>query len=90
MTVFFACSAAVLVFAAVWLAVYKFGGLDWMTDATLSSAQLQLSAANLALDGEMHGAPARLSPTPAVRGSGLPTRPLFESVAAQTRLSVPL
>jgi hypothetical protein len=83
------CSAAVLVFAAVWLAVYKLGGLDWMADASLSGAHLQLSAANLALDGEMHGAAARLSPV--VAGSStLPGRPLFNALAVQAHHSMPI
>ena len=30
------CFAFLVVFAAIWLAVYKLGGLDWMTDASLS------------------------------------------------------
>jgi len=85
------CSAAILVFAAAWLAVYKLGGLDWMADASLSSAYLQLSAANLALDGEMHGAAARLSPIfAATRGNGAPTRPLFDALAAQAHHSMPV
>jgi hypothetical protein len=83
------CSAAFLVFVAVWVAVYKLGGLDWMTDSSLSSARIHLGAANLALDGEMHGAAARLSPIAAQSGTGTPSRPLFDSVAAQARLSIP-
>jgi len=83
------CSAAILVFAAAWLAVYKLGGLDWMADASLSSAYLQLSAANLALDGEMHGAAARLSPVVA-SGNSVPSRPLFDALAAQAHHSMPV
>lgn len=84
------CSAAVLVFAAAWLAVYKLGGLDWMADASLAGAHLQLSAANLALDGEMHGAAARLSPVAAVSGNSVPSRPLFDALAAQAHHSMPV
>ncbi|MDB5806230.1 MAG: hypothetical protein JWN73_3552 [Betaproteobacteria bacterium] len=87
----FVCSAAVLVFAAAWLAVYKLGGLDWMADASLASAHLQLSAANLALDGEMHGAAARLSPVVvASSGNSVPSRPLFDALAAQAHHSMPV
>jgi len=89
MSEFLVCSAAVLVFAAVWLAVYKLGGLDWMADASLAGAHLQLSAASLALDGEMHGAAARLSPL-AVSPSREPGRPLFDALAAQAHHSMPV
>jgi len=85
-----ACSAAVALFAALWLAVYKLGGLDWTADSTLAGAHQQLSAANLALDGEMHGAAARLSPVVADAGNGAPRGPLFNNLAGQARLSVPV
>ncbi|HEY4372407.1 MAG TPA: hypothetical protein VGN52_10830 [Burkholderiales bacterium] len=84
-----ACVVFVVVFAAVWLAVFKLGGMDWMSDVSLSTARVHLGAASLALDGEMHGAAERLSPA-ASRNAGVPSRPLFEAVAAQSRLSVPL
>ena len=85
---FIACAAAVALFAAVWLAVYKLGGLDWTADATLADATAQLSAANFALDGETHGAAARLSPAAV---TGIAARaPLFNSVAGQARLSMPV
>ena len=84
-----ACSAAVLVFAAVWLAVYKLGGLDWTGDTSLAGAYQQLSAAHLALDGEMHGAAARLSAVAVQRGSGRPQGSLFGALASQAHLSVP-
>lgn len=83
-----ACTVFVVVFAAVWLAVFKLGGLDWMTDTSLSTARVHLGAASLALDGEMHGAAERLSPAAANRGTA--SRPLFEAVATQSRLSIPL
>lgn len=83
----FACLIALVVFAAVWLAVYKFGGLDWLTDASLAGATKELSAAHLALDGEMHGAAARLSPVAA--DDVAPRGGLFNALAGQASLSVP-
>jgi hypothetical protein len=56
-----ACVAAVVVFAAVWFAVYKLGGLNWTSDLSLARAHKGLKAANFALDGEMHGAATRLT-----------------------------
>ena len=56
-----ACSVAVALFAAVWLVVYKLGGLDWKADASLAQAHRGLAAGNFALDGEVHGVAARLS-----------------------------
>lgn len=84
-----ACSAAVLVFGALWLAIYKFGGLDWTTDASLYGAHRQLADAHLALDGEMHGATARLSPASSSRSSDRPQPSLFDVLAAHARLSMP-
>lgn len=85
----FACSAAVALFAAVWLAVYKLGALNWTTDTALIGAAQQLSAAHLALDGEMHGAAMRLSPAPVVRSARAAKAPLFGALAGQARLSLP-
>jgi hypothetical protein len=84
----FACVTAVVVFAAVWLAVYKLGGLDWTADLSLAEAGEQLTAANLVFDGEVHGAAARLSPV--ARKASAPTRPLFDTLAGQARLTVPV
>lgn len=84
----FACFVAVVLFAAVWLAVFKLGALDWTSDASLISAAQQLAAANLALDGEMHGAAQRLSRAPAVARAAAKA-PLFGALAGQARLSVP-
>jgi hypothetical protein len=86
----FACSAAVALFAALWLAVYKLGALDWTTDASLVKASQGLSAAHLALDGEMHGAAMRLSPVRTVRTVRAAKTPLFGALAGQARLSVPV
>jgi hypothetical protein len=86
----FACSAAVALFAALWLAVYKLGALDWTTDTALIGASQQLAAANLALDGEMHGAAMRLSPVRVVRAAPSVKTPLFGALAGQARLSVPV
>ena len=84
-----ACSAAVFVFAAIWLAVYKLGGLDWSKDTNLVRATRELTAAHLALDGELHGAAARLSPAVARQASGRRSDKLFSILANQARMSVP-
>ena len=85
----FACFVAVVLFAAVWLAVYKLGALDWTSDTSLIGATQQLAAAHLALDGEMHGVAQRLSPAPAARDTGSVKAPLFGALASQARLSLP-
>lgn len=85
---FIACSAAVAVFAALWFAVYKLGGLDWTSDKSLAGVQEQLASANLALDGEVHGAAARLSPA-LVRQAGKGRGELVSGIASQARLSIP-
>ena len=84
---FIACSAAVALFAALWFAVYKLGGLDWTSDKTLAGVQEQLAAANLALDGEVHGASARLSPV--ARKADEARGQLIGGIASQARLSIP-
>jgi hypothetical protein len=84
---FIACSAALALFAALWFAVYKLGGLDWTSDKSLAGAHAQLAAANFGLDGEVHGASARLSPVAAQERA--PRGELVSGIASQARLSVP-
>lgn len=84
-----ACSAAVLVFAALWIAVFKFGGLDWTADPSLAGAHRQLSDVHLALDGEMHGAAQRLSASAASRPARRERPRLFDVLARHAHLSVP-
>jgi len=90
MSEFIACSAAVFVFAALWLAVYKLGAMDWNADPSLAGATRELSAPHLVLDGEMHGAAARLSTRAARASAGRRSDALFSILAHQTRLAVPV
>jgi hypothetical protein len=82
-----ACSATVVVYVALWLAIYKFGGVDWADDNGFAWPRRQLSDAYFAAEGEIHGASQRVSP--AGRATGQPHSSLFETVAAHARLSLP-
>jgi hypothetical protein len=84
-----ACSVAILAFVAVWLAVYRFGSLNWATDASLAGVRQQLSTERLALDGEVHGAAERLASVPAARRTRRGSTPLIDVLARHARLSVP-
>lgn len=92
-----ACSVAILAFVAVWLTVYRFGGLNWAADASLAGVRQELSAERLALDGEVHGAAERLDVGRAVRTQvrreTRPARrsatPLIDVLARHARLTVP-
>ena len=57
-----------IVFAAVWSALYRLGGLDWLLDARRASARRMLAAPKYAFDGEVHAvAPKTASNIAAVR-----------------------
>lgn len=84
---FFACSAAALASAGLWLAAYKFGGLGWNGDPSLAGFRRELSGAHLTLDDEMHDSAERPSSSGWPKGGK--RAPLFNALAVQARLSVP-
>ena len=84
-----ACSVAILAFVAVWLAVFRFGSLNWAADASLAGVKHELSTERLALDGDVHGAALRLAPARAARPAGRGNTPLIDVLARHARLSVP-
>jgi len=84
-----ACSVAILAFVAVWLAVYRFGSLNWAADASLAGVRHQLSTERLALDGDVHGAAERLAGGREVRSARRSNTPLIDVLAGHARLSLP-